>query len=103
MHLPEDTVPYNVHTGKRVYLNAGQPRPSLLCVGFSFDDEPTVNSQDELAVATSSICPVAHHPLFSTTPRWERHPSSFELIFTHIFGWTRGVGERDGRRLYRFR
>ena len=25
----------------------------LATVGFSFDDEPTVNSQDELAVATS--------------------------------------------------
>jgi hypothetical protein len=27
-----------------------------------------VNSQDELAVAASPICPVAHHLLFSTTP-----------------------------------
>ncbi|MGD1103459.1 MAG: hypothetical protein ABSA59_15520 [Terriglobia bacterium] len=26
---------------------------ALVTVGFSFDDEPTVNSQDELAVATS--------------------------------------------------
>jgi hypothetical protein len=31
------------------------PRPftALVTVGFSFDDELTVNSQDELAVATS--------------------------------------------------
>jgi hypothetical protein len=40
----------------------------LVTVGFPFDDEPTVNSQDELAVATSPICPAVHHPLFSTTP-----------------------------------
>jgi hypothetical protein len=26
---------------------------AFVTVGFSFDDEPTVNSQDELAVATS--------------------------------------------------
>jgi len=51
-------------------------------VGFAFEDEPTVNSQDELAVAASPICPVAHHPLFSTAHisapprRSERHPSS---------------------------
>ncbi|MGD1103586.1 MAG: hypothetical protein ABSA59_16170 [Terriglobia bacterium] len=41
---------------------------ALITMGFSFDDEPTVNSQNELAVATSPIFPVAHHPLFSTTP-----------------------------------
>jgi hypothetical protein len=27
---------------------------SLAAMGFSFDDEPTVNSQDELTVATSA-------------------------------------------------
>jgi hypothetical protein len=26
---------------------------ALVAMGFSFDDEPTVNSQDEMAVATS--------------------------------------------------
>ena len=34
-----------------------------MTVGFSFDDEPKVNSQDELRVATSTICPITHHPL----------------------------------------
>ncbi|MGA3328689.1 MAG: hypothetical protein ABSF45_29930 [Terriglobia bacterium] len=27
---------------------------AILTAGFSFDDEPTVNSKDELAVATSA-------------------------------------------------
>ncbi len=38
------------------------PQPPLVTVGFSFDDEPTVNSQDEQTVATSTICPVTHRP-----------------------------------------
>ena len=39
-----------------ILLLAGQVpshRVAMLVQGFSFDDEPTVNSQDELAVATS--------------------------------------------------
>ena len=39
-----------------------------VAVGRSFDDKSTVNSQDELAVATSPNCPVGHPPLFRTTP-----------------------------------
>ena len=35
---------------------------ALMTMGFPFDDEPTANSQDELAVATSPICPVVRHP-----------------------------------------
>jgi hypothetical protein len=35
-------------TGQRV-----DTATALVTVGFSFDDEPTVNSQDELTVATS--------------------------------------------------
>ena len=69
---------------------------ALVTVSFSFNDEPTVNSQIELAVATSPICPVG--PSRSAPPRRsERHPSSDKLIFTHIFCWTPGVSESEGR------
>jgi hypothetical protein len=53
-------------------------------VGFAFDDEPTVNSQGELPVAPSPICPVGQH---RTTGRSERHSSS---VGSH--------GERSSRR-----
>ena len=56
---------YTVHV-KRFMVEATVT--AFVPVGFSFDDEPTVNSQDELIVATFPICPVGHHPLFSTTP-----------------------------------
>ena len=41
---------YTVHV-KRFMVEATVT--AFVTVGFSFDDEPTVNSQDELAVATS--------------------------------------------------
>jgi hypothetical protein len=41
---------------------------AFVAMAFSFDDKRTVNPQGELAVATSPVCPVPHHPLFSTTP-----------------------------------
>ena len=56
---------YTVHV-KRFMVQA--TATAFVTVGFSFDDELTVNSKDELSVATSPICPVAHHPRFSTTP-----------------------------------
>ncbi len=33
---------------------------AFVTMGFSFDDEPTVNSQDELAVATSGSHNLRH-------------------------------------------
>jgi hypothetical protein len=50
---------------KSANLNGGRP---IVTMGFSCDDESTVNPQDELSVAASPICPVTHNPLFSTTP-----------------------------------
>ena len=48
---------------------------AFVTVAFSYDDKPAVNSQDELIVATSPICPVG--PSRSAPPRRsERHPSS---------------------------
>jgi hypothetical protein len=38
-----------------------------------------------------------------TTPAPKAPPLLIQLIFTHIFGWTRGVSERDERRVYRSR
>ncbi len=56
---------------------------ALVTVGFSFDDEPTVNSNDELRAATSTICPVSHHPL---TPS-----SAEEGSYFHNLGAVRTV------------
>jgi len=51
---------YTVHV-KRFLVEARAA--AFVTAGFSFDDEPTLNSNDESTVATSTICPVTHHPL----------------------------------------
>ncbi len=67
-----------------------------------FDDELTVNSQDELAVATSPICPVTHHPQFSTTPALGAPPllSQGGESFSQPqapFEWANAITRRRGR------
>ncbi len=74
-------------------------RRSPATVGFSSDDKPTVNSQDELAVATSPISPVTHHPLFNTTPAsappiFQHHPGARSATPPNLGGEPRIQGRR---------